>query len=49
MTHLGKDIQRVVNERGTNPYDTPFRPRDLGLYGNICGNGYGNFSSWCSS
>lgn len=42
--HLCKDIQRAAKVKGIDPYNTPFRPRDLGLYAN----NYGSFSDWCS-
>lgn len=42
---LCKDIERAAKKKGINPYKTPFRPRDLGLYAN----NYGSFSDWCSS
>ena len=41
---LCKDIQRAAKTKGLDPYNTPFRPRDLGLYAN----NYGSFSDWCS-
>ena len=49
VMYLGKDIQQAAQLKGIDPYNTPFRPRDLGLYGNINGNVYGNFSVWCSA
>jgi hypothetical protein len=44
INHLGKAIQRAAKEKGIDPYNIPFTPKDLGIR---CAD-YGSCSDWCS-
>lgn len=40
---LREDILRKAQTKGIDPFQVPFRPRDLGLKASD----YGSFSDWC--
>jgi len=41
--HLCEDIIQAAQKVNTDPFKTPFRPKDLGLRAS----NYGSFADWC--